>query len=196
MELILDDKKLEFKKIEIIISDELFDNVFTKKNNKTVMETINTKRYKCLKNIILNNYSKYMNCELGEFLKLLKEKKDNTYLKFLNPYGDKTYSKFWINDTNVLDKKGLYLFCIDNNIKYIGRCNDTFKKRLNTGYGNISPKNCFLDGQSTNCRINNLITKNKSNLQLYVLCKNNNCEINLLEKSLINEYNPEWNIQI
>ena len=29
--------------------------------------------------------------------------------------------------------------------------------RYNNGYGRISPRNCFQGGQSTNCRVNNLI---------------------------------------
>jgi|SRR5580700_2637074 hypothetical protein len=32
-----------------------------------------------------------------------------------------------------------------------------FSVRFNTGYGNISPKNCFKGGQGTNCRLNNLV---------------------------------------
>jgi len=40
--------------------------------------------------------------------------------------------------------------------QYVGECAN-LSARFNTGYGNISPKNCFKGGQETNCRLNNLL---------------------------------------
>lgn len=69
--------------------------------------------------------------------------------------------------------KGLYSFVVDNTIKYIGRSHDPFYKRVNQGYGHISPKNCFRDGQSTNCRINSIIAKNYHMVKLFICtCRN------------------------
>jgi len=45
---------------------------------------------------------------------------------------------------------------LDDDIRYVGECAN-LSERFNTGYGNISPKNCFKGGQETNCRLNNLI---------------------------------------
>lgn len=39
---------------------------------------------------------------------------------------------------------------------YVGECKN-LTARFNTGYGQISPRNCFVGGQETNCRINKLI---------------------------------------
>jgi hypothetical protein len=67
------------------------------------------------------------------------------------------------------------------------------KKRVNSGYGKISPKNCYLDGQSTNCKVNALVTKNLGSIKLKIFVMTNNQEIEELESRLIAEINPEWN---
>jgi excinuclease UvrABC nuclease subunit len=105
------------------------------------------------------------------------------------------YCVFAIN-SEIANKKGLYFYEINGQIKYIGRCLDNFKKRINWGYGTIHPKNCFLDGQSTNCHLNSLITENKDKVNLWVCLLSDNNEIKVLEKKLIGKYNPEWNLQL
>lgn len=114
---------------------------------------------------------------------------------FFNSNGDLKHTKFGLNKSSkYLDKKGIYFFYVNDELKYIGRCRDNFKKRINRGYGNISPKNCFLDDQSTNCRINNLINTYKDSITFYVLELESEEKIILLEKKLINELNSEWNL--
>lgn len=83
---------------------------------------------------------------MSDFLTILKQNDDDFYMKFLNQYGDLIYSRFTINDEYFSGEKGLYLYTVDDEIKYIGRCLDTFKTRVNRGYGKIVPKNCYLDG--------------------------------------------------
>ena len=52
------------------------------------------------------------------------------------------------------DRKGLYVFVINGEVLYLGRCLTTFKKRLKE-YGHISPSNCAeKNGQLTNCHVN------------------------------------------
>ena len=67
------------------------------------------------------------------------------------------------------------------------------RKRINSGYGKISPKNCFIDGQSTNCKVNALVTKNRDSVVLKIFVMSDNKEIKELENRLILEYEPEWN---
>lgn len=43
------------------------------------------------------------------------------------------------------------------------------KKRVNNGYGKISPQNYFKDGQSTNFKVNSFVTKYKDNIELKIL---------------------------
>jgi hypothetical protein len=189
------DRQLTFFEVELFFSNVIYDNIFSEKNNKTVAETLVHKKYEHLKQIVSKKYSKFLNDKLGAFLQDLKENNDPFYKEFLNQYGDEHYSKFLISDPNVLNKQGLYLYCINEEVKYIGKSTDTFEKRINNGYGNISPKNCYLDGQSTNCHINSLITANKDKIKLYLLPLTDVNEINETEKYLIQYYKPEWNIQ-
>jgi len=106
-------------------------------------------------------------------------------------YGKGPFCKFKIDKT-YSGKNGIYAICVDKNLKYIGECED-FLKRFNYGYGNISPRNCFKDGRSTNCRINSLILnlyKNGSKIELYFFESSNRYN---LEHELIKKNNPEWN---
>jgi len=85
----------------------------------------------------------------------------------LNKYGNGPYCKFKIpRNINV---SGVYALTVEDTVKYIGEC-EKLSQRYNMGYGNISPRNCFVGGQQTNCRINNLIlieARNKRKLSLW-----------------------------
>ena len=41
-------------------------------------------------------------------------------------------------------------------VAYVGECKN-LRRRFEMGYGNISPRNCYVGGQPTNCRINAVI---------------------------------------
>lgn len=68
------------------------------------------------------------------------------------------------------------------------------KKRINQGYGKIHPKNCYLDGQSTNCHLNALVARNLDSIELW-FCELTPAEIDIAEKELIHAYKPAWNIR-
>lgn len=51
---------------------------------------------------------------------------------------------------------GVYLWIVDSQIINIGETNN-LKRRFNMGYGIISPRNCYIGGQSTNCKINKVV---------------------------------------
>jgi hypothetical protein len=72
----------------------------------------------------------------------------------LNKYGKGPFCKFKIPRN--LEYPGVYGLMEKKEIKYIGECAG-LSSRYNMGYGNISPRNCFVGGQETNFRINNLI---------------------------------------
>jgi len=72
----------------------------------------------------------------------------------LNRYGAGPFCKFRI--PNRLQSSGVYVLTVDGAPQYVGECAN-LSARFNTGYGNISPKNCFKGGQETNCRLNNLL---------------------------------------
>ncbi|PYZ94939.1 hypothetical protein CR194_05310 [Salipaludibacillus keqinensis] len=189
-------QELEFMPIDLIFKSSNLENIFADKNNNSLGETIEHKRYLKFKERVQNSYSDFLEWELGRFLHRLKSLDDRFYMNFLNKNGDKVYSNFYIDDKNYLNSKGLYAYFVGDEVKYIGRCRDSFKKRINQGYGKIHPKNCYLDGQSTNCHLNNLVTLNKDQVKFCVYPMENVDEIVLLEEALIRELKPQWNIAL
>ena len=70
------------------------------------------------------------------------------------------------------------------------------RKRVNQGYGRIHPKNCFRDGQATNCHVNARIAAETSDVTLWLCRMDNHADIEAVERGLISEYLPPWNIQL
>ena len=108
----------------------------------------------------------------------------------LHKYGIGPFCTFAI--PRDLRREGVYLIKIDADIKYVGEC-ENLASRFNMGYGNISPRNCYAGGQTTNCRINNAIynhSLNTNNIELYFYETTNRYEV---EWELINTLNPPWN---
>ena len=187
--------KQTLEKLDLSFDEQVYKNVFSTKNNKTLSETLSHRRYQSLKSAAERNYSSCLNMPLGSFILLLKQNEDDFYKRFLNKYGDAVYSRFWLANSHDFMKKGVYFYLLNDKIVYVGRCKDNMKKRINSGYGKVAPKNCFKDGQSTNCRLNSLITKEKGEVSLQLCALNDDAEIEELEKMLIHELNPIWNIQ-
>ena len=51
---------------------------------------------------------------------------------------------------------GVYLWVAEGQLLYIGETVN-LRQRFNTGYGAISPRNCYAGGQSTNCKMNQVV---------------------------------------
>ena len=95
----------------------------------------------------------------------------------LNKYGNGPFCKFKIPRN--LEYPGVYAFIEASDVKYIGEA-VALSSRFNMGYGNISPRNCFVGGQDTNCRINNLILQQilaSSKISLWFLNTSNHKSI-------------------
>lgn len=130
--------------------------------------------------------------KLGEVLLERKISGDKIYKEFLNPNGDKNYCIFKVNLRDFDYKTGVYAYTLNDDIVYIGRSNEPFLKRFSsTGYTKISPKNCYKDGQSTNCKINSFINSNFEEIKLYIAPINEN--INQIETKLIKSIKPILN---
>jgi hypothetical protein len=74
----------------------------------------------------------------------------------LNKYGSGPFCKFKIPRN--MEYPGVYALVDENVVKYIGE-SVGLTSRFNMGYGIISPRNCFVGGQETNCRVNNLLLR-------------------------------------
>ncbi|WP_442794424.1 hypothetical protein [Pelobium manganitolerans] len=194
MTLTVNDKIFEFKIIPLTFIAKDISSVFYYKNNKTLEQTFSHRRYSRLKLAFTDIYNAHLDRKLGDFLKFLKEATDDNYLRFLNKYGDNKFCEFKIG-THLTDK-GIYCYIKNDEIKYIGRCTDNFKKRINEGYGKIHPKNCFIDGQATNCHLNSLInTTVDVKFGVYLMTDKSTEEIKKLEKLILSANKYEWNIQ-
>jgi len=170
-------------------------NIFSRKNNKTLAQTLEHRRYAGLRDTINSAYSDFLQWQLGEFVLHLKSNNDSMYKKFLNAYGDGLFCKFKVPTDSITKSKGLYFYFVSGELTYIGRCRDSFLKRFNSGYGTIHPKNCYKDGQATNCHLNTLINETQRNsVELYVYPITNNQEIEQLERCMIKSLSPSWNI--
>lgn len=188
--------RIEFENVPLHFEKGEFTSVFSKKNNKKVYETLLHYRYVKLKAETINRYPNYLGWPTGEFLEHLKKVGDNLYLRYLNRYGDSTFCRFSIAESRFLEKKGIYAFTEDGKLRYVGRCKDNFRKRINNGYGRVDPKNCYLDGQATNCHLNAIIARCRSSVALWVHIMAADDMIERLETRLITIYNPLWNISL
>ena len=185
----------EFDAVRLVFETGTYSEKFGEKNNKTVLETLQHRRYAKLRDETEKNYpANVLDEPLGSFLLRLKQSGDDFYRRFLNRDGDEEYSIFRTADKGVIDKRGIYAYKIKNELKYIGRCRDSMQKRVNQGYGKIHPKNCYIDGQATNCRLNALITAERKSVSLW-FCALDLDKINQAECCLIDAYQPPWNIQ-
>jgi hypothetical protein len=108
----------------------------------------------------------------------------------LHKHGQGTFCKFRIAVSKGL--VGVYAMVVDGAVRYIGECED-LGKRFNMGYGNISPRNCYEGGQSTNCKINRRVfdmSKAGRRVDLYF---HPTPQRKTVEEPLIARYIPPWN---
>lgn len=114
----------------------------------------------------------------------------------LHKQGDGEFCRFELEKAERVS--GVYAWVVrgENDPIYIGETSD-FKKRFSTGYGNISPRNCFEGGQITNCKMNKVVLDhyNKGKIiDIYFLQTDDHKKIELeLLKSINTLYNSKNN---
>ena len=201
----LEDLDVEFQLVKINLSNKNKIDVFGK-NKKTLgyklKKAIEKKsdRLHSIASLHLEKYKKFLNMDLGHFLQILKNENNQDYKLYLNKYGDLKYCEFKL--TEYITDKGLYCYVVNNKIQYIGRSKKTFKERINE-YGKITPYNCLIDGQATNCKVNAIINSLNTESVLigfYVMNSSTDSEISSLEKKIIKYLNDNgnqlWNSQL
>lgn len=109
-------------------------------------------------------------------------------------YGDKEFCRFKLQNAN--EVAGVYAWFIQGETKpiYIGETVN-FKKRFNTGYGIISPRNCFYGGQKTNCKMNNVVLEkyaNNEKIDIYFL---ETKDYKAVETELLLSVKTEFNVK-
>ena len=183
-----------FHQAKLRFEQHSIDDVFTKRNNKTLDETLSDYRYLHLADMVYYHHANSLEEPLGLFLGKLKSRGDMFYKDFLNAYGDSRFCRFKLIDPFNANKKGLYAFVVDREVRYIGSCNNQFQKRITLGHGKILPKNCYLENLSTDCHLNARIAQEHSEIKFYLLPLENDDEMMQLERQLIKDYAPAWNI--
>ena len=111
----------------------------------------------------------------------------------LGPNGSGTFCRFSIRAHPI---PGVYLWVVGNKIIYIGETSN-LQRRFNNGYGIISPRNCYVGGQSTNCKMNKVVMEYYKNgtpisLYFYQTTDYKQVELNLL-KQIRTKYNVKDN---
>ena len=92
------------------------------------------------------------------------------------------------------DWPGVYLWVVDGKIIYIGETAG-LKQRFNNGYGYISPRNCYVGGQSTNCKMNKVVLENFESGNVVSLYFYQTADYKRVELELLSEINTPYNVK-
>ncbi|MBL3601271.1 MAG: GIY-YIG nuclease family protein [gamma proteobacterium endosymbiont of Lamellibrachia anaximandri] len=112
----------------------------------------------------------------------------------LNKYGTGPFCRFDVPGAS--PEEGVYAITLDGSIAYIGESENFSRRWGSAGYGAIQPRNCFVGGQSTNCRVNRLILQSVENgkvVELWFLASHDRKSI---EANLIRFFHPDWNVRL
>ncbi|GAB4287552.1 MAG: hypothetical protein Kow0067_12640 [Coriobacteriia bacterium] len=112
----------------------------------------------------------------------------------LNPNGGGPFCRFSVGQG--INAAGVYVLTLDGAPVYAGKCENLAKRWGGMGYGAISPKNCFVGGQSTNCKINNRILRHAREGDSLELWFHPTADAAAAERALILDLRPGWNSQV
>lgn len=112
--------------------------------------------------------------------------------KPLNKYGNGPFCRFSIRCSAYSHACGVYALLDDDGLLYIGQTVN-LEQRYNHGYGKIEPINCYVGGQSTNCKINSMVLqKYLGGMHVYLFFYKTD-EYDRIEHELIDALNPPYN---
>jgi hypothetical protein len=111
----------------------------------------------------------------------------------LNPHGVGPFCDLVV--PRLPHEPGVYGVTIAGSLVYVGIAVDLTDRWGPRGYSRIHPRNCFVGGQSTNCKVNAALTG--------ALQAGRGCDLwihitdraRAIEERLIRELNPPWNSQ-
>lgn len=108
----------------------------------------------------------------------------------LHRYGHGPFCKLKIPST--ICSSGVYAIAFAEDVKYLGKCVN-LAARFNSGYGQISPRNCFIGGQETNCRVNELVLTEAQAGRKLTLWFHQTVSEEGIEQELLRLIKPQWN---
>lgn len=110
----------------------------------------------------------------------------------LHKYGQGPFCRFPILSKRYNLVSGVYALFDSKCLLYVGQTIN-LAQRFNVGYGNISPRNCYIGGQPTNCKINAMVLQkylNGEHIYLY-FCETR--DYDRIEHELIFKLQPPYN---
>jgi hypothetical protein len=155
------EKILYFKPVKLNFSGLVKEDVFARAQ-KPLEELLKNPAFSHLSPRVNAKYSRYLSMKSGLFLGQLKERHDPFYREFLNSHGDEKFGTFRLADSNEADKKGVLIVVVNKGIYHAVNCKDTFRLIINDVFGRISAEDCLLSGDCTRCRMNALLSNNRS----------------------------------
>ena len=111
----------------------------------------------------------------------------------LNKHGPGPFCRFSI--ARGIMSSGVYIVTVAGKPVYVGKCQSLAQRFGAQGYGAIQPRNCFVGGQSTNCKINHLILECGVQQKPIELWFHPTPNAGLIERDLIVAIRPPWNHQ-
>ena len=110
----------------------------------------------------------------------------------LHPHGGGPFCRFKL--LGLPAASCVYAVTVEDDLPYVGIA-ENLAARWGLGqYGSIQPRNCYVGGQSTNCRINNLVlveARRRSRIELW---RHETPEGKEIEGVLIRRLHPLWNL--
>ena len=109
----------------------------------------------------------------------------------LNRYGKGPFCRFDVGGLPFAS--GVYALTVDDGLAYVGATGNLVRRWGPAGYANISPEACYVIGQATYCKVNNLIlvaARIGRRIDLWI------CEAPTpvpIEASLLRHLDPPWN---
>jgi hypothetical protein len=155
------EKTLYFKPVKLNFSGFVKEDVFARVQ-KPLEDLLENPVFSHLLPQVNAKYSRYLSMKSGLFLGQLKERYDPFYREFLNTYGDEKFGTFRLGDSNEADKKGVLIIVVNKGVYHAVNCQETFRLIINDVFGRISAEDCLLSGDSTRCRMNALLSNNRS----------------------------------
>ena len=112
----------------------------------------------------------------------------------LNPYGTGSFCRLEVKGLPAAP--GVYALTVDGDVVYVGQTQNLSERWGPRGFARISPRNCYVRGQSTNCKINGSVLKaaernSQIDLWLHETSDPKPCEV-----KLICGLTPPWNTQM
>ena len=113
----------------------------------------------------------------------------------LHKYGRGPFCRFRV--AQGWQRGGVYILTNGDAPLYVGECQNVEDRWGTNGYGAISPRNCYIGGQETNCRINSLIyrgIKTGARFDLWFSTIAGDKQTRLtVERELVAALHPPWN---